>query len=115
DDVGYDISLTLKLYTIKSMFEKVGAQMLLGWWWGVDPGNNEYTLQAPSSVPQHTFFAGKDILKLKIKKDISNLVNDLYFVGGTINEAQDTLTIQTTDVPSIQQYRRGLNTLSDGR
>lgn len=114
-NVGYNLNLYLKMNTAKDALEKLGQMALYGWWWSVDPGTNEYKLQGPKSTADHVFYAGRDILTLKIKKDITNLVNDLYYVGGEINEAQKQLTIRTENDESIAKYRRGLSVKSDGR
>lgn len=115
DDLGRDISLTLKVNHVKEAIDRAYGQTSLGWWWTVDRGTNELTMQAPAENPEHVFYVGKDILGLKLKKAITNIKNDVYFVGGTINEDQDTLTIRTIDINSIAQKRRGLSVLTDGR
>ena len=115
DSLDYNISLLLKMNDSLEAINRVYEQTALGWWWSVDPGTNELTMQAPKTTPDHIFYVGKDILELKLKKQITNIKNDVYFVGGTINQDQDTLTIRTVDSDSIANFRRGLSTPSDGR
>jgi hypothetical protein len=115
DDLGRNLSFSLRADTVKRMFETVHGMATLGWWWAVDPGTNEFTIQEQPSVIEHIFYAGKDMLDLKIRSSITSIKNDVLFTGGTINEAQDTLTIRTIDTDSIRDFRRGLTIKSDGR
>lgn len=111
---GEIMSYDFKLQTTRETVDKTIDLLPGGYYNFVDPGENiQYLLQKNANA-KHTFYLGKHITDLTLKKSITQLVNDVYYVGGQKSDGS-TLYRHTPDNTSITTYRRGLNRLSDSR
>jgi hypothetical protein len=110
---GQVSSYDFKLQTTRESIDKTVDLLPVGYYQFVDPGELVQYLLQKSTTPHHTFYYEQHITELKLKKSITQLVNDVYFVGedsgsGPLFKHYQDLTSQTT-------YRRGLERMSDSR
>lgn len=106
------VSLTIKGNTIAEALDAVLKVCPADWYMYYDFGDNIFHLHARPETKEHTYYKGKDTVKLKVKRSILNLVNDVYFTGGG---SPTPLYIRKTDQSKINDWRRGLAKLSDNR
>lgn len=52
---------------------------------------------------------------MKVVKDIDGIVNDVYYIGGAIIENGAKMTVRSTDVESMADYRQGLSIVSNDK
>lgn len=84
---GTSVSYTFNLYTYKEAADKVLELCPDGWFWYIDSNNIIY-LKNKASTPDHRLFIGKEISKLEAVKDMEGVTNQVYFVGGIPEGAQ---------------------------
>ena len=112
DASGTVVSLTIKGNTIAEALDAVLKVCPADWYMYYDFGDNIFHLHARPETKRHTYTKGKDTVKLKVKRSILNIVNDVYFTGGG---SPTPLYIRKTDQSLINDWRRGLAKLSDNR
>ena len=112
DNTGTQVSVTFKTNTVAEALDATLKLCPADWYYYFDPGENMTYLRARPTTPSNTFYKGKDVVSLKLKKSIEKLVNDVYFSGGG---TPTNLFIRNTDQGSINTYRRGLEKMSDNR
>ena len=74
-------------YTFKSqsVFEVINTTLGLApedWYWYIDVANNYLHFHQKSTVADHTFTLGKDIINAKVAKHADNIINTIFFTGG---------------------------------
>lgn len=79
---GSEISLSFNANTVREAIDSILKGTPEGWWWRVDPDGGFYW-KPMSVVADHTFIWGKHIESMNMEKTIEDLVNRIYFVGGT--------------------------------
>lgn len=120
--VGYDnttieptntlVSITFKTNTISEAIAALLKTAPADWYYYYDYGTNMLHWHPRPTVPAHYYTKGRDTVKLKIKRSIEKLVNDVYFTGGG---SPTPLFIRKLDQTYINAYRRGLAKESDNR
>lgn len=105
------VSVTFKTNTLAEAILAVIKLCPADWYEYYDFGSNLMHLHPRPETPSKMYTLGLDIGKLKIKRSILRLVNDVYFSGGNT----PALFIRKTDQGSINTYRRGLLKASDNR
>lgn len=108
---GTEVSYTFQTNTIAEALEQVVKLCPAGWYWTYHPGTNLYSLKQVADSATRKFTNKGDIVNLKIRKSLTQLLNQVYFSGG----GEPALFKKVTDVTSRNQYRKGLKKLSDSR
>jgi hypothetical protein len=111
DLTGTEVSITFQTNTIAEALEQVVKLCPAEWYWTYDPGTNIYSLKTLSSEPTRKFTNKGDIVSLKLRKSLTQLINQVYFSGG----GDPALFRKVTDIASRNQYRKALKKLSDSR
>lgn len=106
---GTTVSLTLKTNTISEAIAAVLKTCPADWYYYYDYGTNMLHLHPRPTEPAHYYTKGRDVVKLKIKRTIEQLKNDVYFSGG------GSLMIRKIDQTRINAWRRALVKESDSR
>lgn len=105
------VSITFKSNTISECIDAVLKTAPADWYYYYDYGDNMIHLHARPTTPAHYYTRGRDVVKLKIKRTIEKLINEVIFSGG----GNPALTTRLTDQIKINDYRRALAKLSDNR
>jgi len=105
------VSAPFNVNTLKEAGDYVLKLAPSDWYYYVDPGQLIYNLKPRSEEVDHWFTLRKDIISLKINKNIENILNEVYFTGG----GDPALLKRYIDVTSQSQWRKGLAKLSDVR
>lgn len=108
------VSYTFKGNTIKEALDKALELLPADWGYRYDFGTNRLSIFPRPTVPAHTATLGNNIVKMKLKRSIEKIINDVFFSGGQVSPDVN-LFIRVTDPGSISQWRRGLAKLSDNR
>jgi hypothetical protein len=111
---GQVSSYPFKLQTTREVVDNAIELLPVGYYHVLDPSDNTVYLLQKASTPQHIFKYGYHIMNLRLKKSISQLVNDVYFSGGDTGSGT-YLYKHYEDTTSQSTYRRGLERLSDSR
>lgn len=106
------VSITFKTNTISEAIAALLKTAPADWYYYYDYGTNQLHWHPRPTVPAHYYTKGRDTVKLKIKRTIEKLVNDVYFTGGG---SPTPLFIRKTDQTFINNYRRGLAKEGDSR
>lgn len=112
EPTGTLVSITFKTNTISEAIAAVLKTAPADWYYYYDYGNNMLHFHPRPTSPAHYYTKGRDVVKLKIKRTIERLINDVYFTGGG---SPTPLFIRKTDQSRINQWRRGLSKQSDNR
>ena len=106
------VSITFKTNTIAEAIAAVLKTAPADWYYYYDYGENKLHFHPRPTEPAHYYTKGRDVVKLKIKRTIEKLINDVYFTGGG---SPTPLFIRKTDQGRINTWRRALAKLSDNR
>lgn len=79
---GTSVTYTFNLYSYKEALDKVLELCPEYWFWYIDANNRIY-LKAKASTPNHNLYIGKHIGRMEATTDMEDVVNKVYFVGGT--------------------------------
>ena len=110
---GLSVTYTFNLNTIKEALDYVIQLCPQKWYYTVSP-QNVISLNAPSNITDHKFLIGKNIEYMKPSKDITNVVNDIYFIGG-IPAGQSQLYRRYTRSSSTSSYGNKAMKMQDQR
>lgn len=111
---GWVSSYPFTLQTTREVVDKTIELLPNGYYHYVHPGELKQYLLQKGTEADHTFYLGKHITELRLKKSITQLVNKVYFTGGDTGSG-DYLYKYYEDATSISSYRPGLERLSDSR
>lgn len=108
---GTVVSYTFNNMTIRKALDKILELMPADWFYRYDFGDNTMMIGPRPTEVDYTAVLGADIVKLKLKRSIEDLINDVFYTGG----GDPSLFVRVTDPTSIADWRRGLADLSDNR
>lgn len=108
------VSYTFKGNTIKEALDKALELLPTDWAYRYDFGTNRLSIFPRPTVVTHTATLGNNIVKMKLKRSIEKIINDIFFSGGQVTTGVN-LFIRVSNPASISQWRRGLAKLSDNR
>lgn len=108
---GTVVSYTFNNMTVRKALDKILELMPADWFYRYDFGSNMMEIGPRPSTVDYTATLGKDIVKLKLRRSIEDLINDVFYTGG----GDPSLFVRVTDVTSIDAWRRGLADISDNR
>jgi len=108
---GTVVSYTFNNMTVRTALDKILERMPADWFYRYDFGNNTMEIGPRPTTVDYTATLGADIVKLKLRRSIEDLINDVFYTGG----GDPSLFVRVTDPTSISQWRRGLADLSDNR
>ena len=108
------VSYTFKGNTIKEALDKALELLPADWWYRYDFGTNRLSIGPRPTAPTHFATLGNNVVKMKLKRSIEKIINDVFFSGGQVTTGVN-LFIRVSDPGSIQQWRRGLAKISDNR
>lgn len=110
-DTGTVVSYTFNANTLKEALDKILELCPADWFWTYDVGTNLYSLKPRPESPDRYFTKKQDIVKMKLRRSIARLINQVYFTGG----GDPALFKKFTDVQARLDWRAGLAKLSDRR
>lgn len=114
-EAGYDINIGLNLDSAKNAVAALYRQLPTRWFYRVDVGTGEVSFRDKSSAPDHLLVFGRDFTEMKITKDIDGIINDVYYIGAALVENGPKLTVRSTDIDSVADYRQGLSIQSNDK
>jgi len=100
---GTVVSYTFNTSNCLEAMDKVLELAPAGWYWYVDADRN-LNLHPKQELAEHTFTIGKEIFFIEPAKRTENVVNRIYFVGGTPEGDTDPLFSRYERPASIAQY-----------
>lgn len=119
--IGYDtasiedsftvVSAPFNTNTLKEAADYVLTLTPSNWFYYIDPGELLFNLKSQPSVVSQWFTFKKDIIKLRLHKNIEKMVNNVLFTGG----GDPALFREYVDAVSRAQWRKGLLKFSDNR
>lgn len=112
---GEQAPYTFTLQRVREVQDKAVELLPTGYYQYVHPGENIQYLLKKSLTAQHTFYYEKHIGELKLRKSITQLINQVYFVGQENNTTNVKLFKYYEDTASLAAYRPGLEILADSR
>lgn len=115
---GEVASYDFKLQTTRETVDKTIDLLPSGYYHFPDPGDNLQYILSKAETPHHVFWYEKHITQLKLKKSLTQLVNKVYFAGGTASDAPEgtpDLFKYYEDTTSKNTIRHGLKRISDSR
>lgn len=108
---GTVVSYTFNNMTVRKALDKILELMPADWFYRYDFGTNEMIIGPRPTEVDYVATLGADIVKLKLRRSIEDLINDVFYTGG----GDPALFVRVTDATSIAQWRRGLADISDNR
>lgn len=111
DNTGTTVSYTFAGATISEAIKKVLELAPADYYWYYHHGENKVYFRKRPTTNTRFYTKGRDVNKLKLKKSISQLINEVYFTGGGTPNLFD----KTIDTASQASLRRGLSKLNDNR
>lgn len=111
----YNINVGLNLDSAKNALNALYRQLPSGWYYEVDVGTNAVRIKNKSNSFDHLLVFGRDFTGMKVTKDINNIINDVFYIGGPLIENGPKLTTQFTDTDSIADYRHGVAILTNDK
>lgn len=115
ETTGTTVSYTFRVNTYLEVLQKSVELAPADWFWYADLGTNLIHFRERPSTPRHLFYLGEHIESLSLRSYIGDVVNDVYFSGGEIDDTPVTnLFKRYTDTPATNT-RRGLRRLNDNR
>lgn len=115
ETAGYDIDIGLSMDSAKNALNALYRQLPTGWFYHVDIGTGAVRIKNRNATPDHLLVFGRDFTEMKITKDIDGIVNDVYYIGGELVDQGVKLTVRSTDVDSIAEYRQGTAIISNDK
>lgn len=112
EPTGSTVSITFKTNTISEAIDAVLKTAPADWYYYYDYGTNMLHFHPRPTRPAHYYTRGRDTVKLKIKRTIEKIINDVYFTGGG---SPTPLFIRNLDQTRINDWRRALAKQSDNR
>lgn len=103
----YSLNINLNMDSAKNALNALQRQLPTGWFYHVDIGTGAVRIKDRNATPDHLLVFGRDFTEMKITKDIDSIVNDIYYVGGELVDQGVKLTVRSTDIESIADYRQG--------
>lgn len=100
---GTVVSYTFQVNTVQECIDQILSLAPAGWYWYVDPDKLLH-MHPKSLLPRHTFTLGKEIFYIEPQKRIENVVNRVYFIGGSPDGVLPPLYGRYERPASIQQY-----------
>ena len=82
DDTSTTVSYTFNTNTVKEGLDKALELAPEGWYYYIDQATNLLHFHELATTPDHTFAIGRDIKDLSIEKNMSKVINTVYFSGG---------------------------------
>ena len=82
DDTSTAVSYTFNTNTVKEGIDKALELAPQNWYYYIDQATNLLHFHELASTPDHIFTIGKDTTVLTVSKDMSKVVNTVYFAGG---------------------------------
>ena len=107
------LNYKFKNATVLEIINKAIELSPAGWYWYVDPSNQELFFLDSADSPEHYFHLHKHISGIKISSTIENIKNVVYFSGAPT--AGVNLYDLYTDVDSLRINKRGLARITDNR
>lgn len=111
----YDLSVGLNLDSAKNALNALYRQLPSGWYYEIDVGTNAVRIKNKSDSFDHLLVFGRDFTGMKVTKDINNIINDVFYIGGHLAENGPKLTTQFIDIDSIAEYRHGVAILTNDK
>ena len=111
ENTNTQVSITFKTNTISECIDAILKTAPADWYYYYDYGENMIHFHARPTTPARYYTQGRDVVKLKIKRTIEKLINDVLFTGG----GNPALLVRNTDQTRITNYRRGLAKMTDNR
>ena len=111
----YDININLNLDSAKNAVAALYRQLPSGWFYHVDVGTGELRIKNKNATPDHLLMFGRDFTEMKVTKDINGIINDVYYIGAALIENGPKLTVRSTDIESVADYRQGLSIQSNDK
>lgn len=108
------VSYTFKGNTIKEALDKALELLPTDWAYRYDFGTNRLSIFPRPTTVLHTATLGNNIVKMKLKRTMEKIINDVFFSGGQVTPGVN-LFIRVSNPTSIKAWRRGLLKLSDNR
>lgn len=115
EPTDYNINVGLNLDSAKNALNALYRQLPTGWYYEVDVGTNAVRIKNKSDSFDHLLVFGRDFTGMKVTKDINNIINDVFYIGGQLVENGPKLTTQFTDTDSIADYRHGVAILTNDK
>lgn len=115
EPTDYDFSVGLNFDSAKNAINALYRQLPTGWYYEVDVGTNAVRIKNKSASFDHLLVFGRDFTGMKVTKDINNIINDVFYIGGQLVENGPKLTTQFTDTDSISEYRHGVAIITNDK
>lgn len=110
---GTTSSYEFKVQRTKEVGDKVIELLPEGYYHFVDPGENLAYMLPKGEEADHTFYYEKHLTELKLRRSITQLINQVYVVGGDTGSSD--LFEYVEDATSVSNYRPGVEIISDSR
>lgn len=111
-DTSITVTYQFNTVTILEAINKVIEMCPANWYWHLDANNILHLKQYPTT-PDHTFYVGKDIVKIAPYKRIENIKNVAY-ISGKDTGSGNLFRTKKHDA-SITNYGRSVVFISDNR
>lgn len=111
-DTGITVTYTFNTVSILDAINKVIEMCPANWYWHLD-ANNIIHLKEYPTTPDHTFYVGKDVIKIAPYKRIENVKNVAYITGK--DTGSGNLFRTKSHSASITNYGRSVVFISDNR
>lgn len=115
EPTDYNFSVGLNLDSAKNAINALYRQLPSGWYYEIDVGTNALRIKNKSASFDHLLVFGRDFTGMKVTKDINNIINDVFYIGGQLVENGPKLTTQFIDTDSIAEYRHGVAILTNDK
>lgn len=122
-DLGYSVgeientatvvSYTFNTNTYREVLDKIIELSPAGWFWRINP-NGTIDFKIKSSNVQHQLSTQKDVSMLEPEKNMEDVVNEVFFIGGDTGGGEN-LFLKTSDATSIDNYSKRILKIVDGR
>lgn len=114
DEPGYNVVIEASVNDAQDMFGTILQRSPTGYWYTFDLGTGQYYLKAYPTDIEHNLILGRDFTGFVVDEKISDIVNDVLFIGGDVNDVQDKLAIRVTNTESQLLYKRGFEIVTNG-
>lgn len=115
DEPGYNVNINAAVDTGRNMLDTALQLSPSGYWYTIDLGTGKYKLKAYPTEVEHNLILGRDFTGFKTSGTISNIVNDVIFIGADLNTVQEKLAIRKENEESRVKYKRGFQVVSNGK